>query len=646
MLQFFRSMFKSKIGLAVALVFLGIIALAFASADISSTGTFGGVAGGDRVAVVGDERIGTADLTRVAQNGLDRARAEQDPTISMPAFIAGGGLEEAMETLIDRFAIRGYARNHGLRAGENLVNSEIRSIPAFRGADGNFSEDSYRQVLAQQRLSDAQVREDLRVGLIAQQLLIPASFGTTLPDSIALRYAQLLKERRQGAIGLLPSAAYAPSGAPTSAQIQAFYNDNRGLFIRPERRVIRFLTFDSAALGASIEPTAAEIAARYKRDAAQYAASEERSLTQLIVPTEAAARSIRERVEEGASFEQVASDAGLRTSALESLDRAALRNQASEAVASAYFSAPEGAITTPARSPLGWHIARVDAVNREGARTLEQVSDEIADALREEKRVRGLAELAIGVEEQIDEGATLAEIARGMNLSPQVTRPLIANGQIYGVAGETAPPVLAPALATAFQMDEEEPEVAALQNGEQYLLFEVSDITPSAAAPLAQIRETVVSAWRQAEGAKAARAAADRVLARLRQGETLAAAVAGESVDLPSVDPINLTREDLANQRERRIPAPLALMFSMAEGTAKKLEAGGKQGWFVVDLDTIDLDPIAPNDPLIAQAKQQLGSQLGQEYIAQLRTAIREELGVERNESAIEAVRKQLAGGN
>ena len=82
MFQFFRNFFKTKLGLAISLAFLGLIALAFASADVSSTGTFGGIAGGDRVAVVGDEKISTSDLVRAANNGLEQVRREQ-PTATM-----------------------------------------------------------------------------------------------------------------------------------------------------------------------------------------------------------------------------------------------------------------------------------------------------------------------------------------------------------------------------------------------------------------------------------------------------------------------------------------------------------------------------------------------------------------------------------
>jgi peptidyl-prolyl cis-trans isomerase D len=44
---------------------------------------------------------------------------------------------------------------------------------------------------------------------------------------------------------------------------------------------------------------------------------------------------------------------------------------------------------------------------------------------------------------------------------------------------------LQPALASAFEMEEGEPQIAALPGGQSFLVFETSRITPSAAAPLA-----------------------------------------------------------------------------------------------------------------------------------------------------------------
>ena len=641
MLQFFRNIFKTKLGLFITFGLLALIALAFATADVANTGSFGGVAGGDRVAVVGDTRISTAELSRAATQALDRAR-QQDPTLSMPAFLAQGGLDRVLEQMIDRAAIAEYARDHGFRAGDNLVNSEIRSIGAFRGPDGNFSAEVYKNALAAQSLNDELVRNDLGQGLLAQLMLEPVAMGVRFPAAAAERYALLFKERRIGSIGFVPASAYAPAGEPDQAALERYYQGARARFIRPERRVIRYAEFGSAAVEGRIAPTPAQIAARYKRDAAQYAARETRSFTQLIVPTQQAAQAIAQRVAGGSTLEAAAQAAGLRTATLAGLDRAALTSQTSQPVATAYFGAAQGALTAPARSALGWHVARVDAVTRSAGQSLAQATPAITAALTEENRARALADLGAEIEQQLDEGATLPEVAQTLRLTPQTTAPLLATGQGYD-GGAPAPEVLAPALATAFQMDESTPQVAQVA-ADRFLVFEVAAITESAAAPLAEIRDDVEAAWRQAEGSKAARAAADRVLAKVNAGTPLAAALAAERGGLPAPDAVNLSREELAERRERVSP-PLALMFSMAQGSAKRLEAPGDGGWYVVDLDRIELGKLAPGDPLALQARRELAQAFAGELTQQAVAAIRREVGVEVNRTAVDAVRRQLTGG-
>ena len=642
MLTFFRRFFKSKIGLAITFAFLGLIAFAFASADVTNTGMFGGIAGGERIAVVGDERIDSSDLNRAASNAVDRAR-QQDPTLSMQSFVAQGGIDRVVDQLIAQYAITAFARENGLTAGQNLVNSEIRQIPVFRGADGNFSAETYRQWLGQQGLTDAILRDDLANQLLARQMLEPASFGTTLPRSIAVRYARLFKERREGTIGFIPSAVFAPEGEPSQEVLSAFYRDNRADFIRPERRVLRFAQFGNEAIEDRIEPTDAEISARYQADAAQYAASETRSFTQLIVPTQEAAASIRDRVAAGASLEAVAREAGFRPSNIAATEKDDLASESGAAVANSFFDANEGGLTEPVRGTLGWYVARVDDVTATTGSTLAQVRETIATTIREEKRLRALADLAAEIEEAIDDGETLNTVAQRRGLQIQTTPPLTGNGQIYGTQTR-APDMLAPAIATAFQMDESEPQVAEVARGQTYIVFEVSQITPSAAAPLGEIRDNVVARWRLAEGETKAQSAANRVLERLRKGASMAEALAAEKVDLPAVETVSMTREDIARMANQRVPPPLALLFSMAQGTSKKLETRNNLGWFVVDLDRIDLGEMANDDPLIAQAQAQLGPILGQELGDQLVAAMREDVGVERNDTAIDAVRRQLSG--
>src|SRR5690606_28760852 len=152
------------------------------SMDISSTGTFGGIAGGDRVAVVGDERIDAAELSMSASNALDQAR-QSDPTLTMEAFIAQGGLQTVLDQLLQRTALAEFAREFGMRASDRLVDSELLQIGAFRGPDGNFDQAAFRAALAQQSLTEAAVRGDLAMGLLTRQLLTPLTFAPVMPSS-------------------------------------------------------------------------------------------------------------------------------------------------------------------------------------------------------------------------------------------------------------------------------------------------------------------------------------------------------------------------------------------------------------------------------------------------------------------------------
>jgi peptidyl-prolyl cis-trans isomerase D len=642
MFSFFRRFFQSKIGLPIFLAFLALMALAFAASDITGQ-TFGGVSNGDRMAVVGDEAVPVSDLTMAAGNALDQVR-QQNATLTMPEFIAQGGLDQVISQLIDRYAVGNYSEKYGLRAGENLVNSEILKIQAFRGLTGEFDEQTYIAALRAKGLTDAIFRRDLMDGMLEQQLLRPAVAAPQLPAKVARQYAALVLERRKGEIALIPSAAFAPVGDPTASQLASWYEGNRTLFIRPERRTLRFAVFGADTLEVSATPTAAEIAARYKRDAARFQASERRAVTSFVVPTQDAAKALVARIRAGTPLDTAAREAGFTASKSELRDREAMSGATSFAFAQNVFKAAEGAIVDPAQGTLGWYVARVDEIERSPARTLAQATPELTEQLAAEKRGAAIADLVAEIESEVDGGTALAEVAKAYGLKLETTPALLADGRAFGRPEVQIVPQLAPVLTTAFQMEESEPQLAEIVPGEQFVVFEVARVEEAAAPPLAQVREAAVAGWKRAQGAKLAKAAADRILGKVRGNTPLAAALAAENKPGIEREPIDLGRRELLSQQRGNLPPPLVLMFSMAEGSVKVLEAPRNLGWYVVSLDDISTAPVDQEPELVGQTQQQLGQALSEEYRQQATAAMRKELGVTRNDAAIAAARKQLAG--
>jgi len=643
MLSFFRSITKSRIGVFITLVFLGLIALAFAGADISS-GTFGGVAGGDRAATVGQARIDTSELSKSMTRALESVR-QQSPTLTMKEFVEGGALDEVLSQLTDRAALMEWGKSHGFATGDRLIDSEIAKSSAFQGADGKFSEAAYKQLITQRGLNEALVRDDFAKGLMARQLLLPASIGARLPREAALRYIALAKESREGSVLLVPSLLFAPKTPPTDAQLAAYYKTNVAAYTRPESRSIRFVAFDDSVIKDLPAPSDSDVQARYKLNTATYAPSETRTLTQVIVPTEAAAKAFAAEVAGGKAIEAAAAAKGLSASKLDKQTRATLLAASSQAVADAAFAAAAGKLAATAKSGLGWHVIRVDAITRNPGKTLDQAKPEIVAGIMAEKRRTALTDLSAKLEEQFGNGTGLADVAKSLGLSLITTDPILANGTVPGKPPGALSADVAPLVQTAFTMEREgEPQVAEVVPGKRIAIFDVARIVPAAPPPLAEIRTQVAADFARSQGLGAAKAAADKLIAALGKGTAMAEALKSLGTALPPPREVALSREQL-NSMQGRVPPPLALLFAMATGTAKRLEAPNKEGWLVVSLRKITPVQVAPNDPVIEQARRELGDAAGQEYAFALRAAMREEVGVKRNETAIRAVRTQLLGG-
>lgn len=644
MITFFRSFFNSKIGVALSLIFVALIAVAFAASDVTGGASFGGV-GSESVAQVGGEEIGTGEFSTTVSNAFDQIR-RQNPQIDMAAFDAEGGIDNVLEQMIGSYATAAFADSIGLGASKRLVDSEIAGIQAFKGADGRFDETLFRNALAQQGLTEARVREDIRRGLLTDQLIIPATFGAKLSQQLALPYASLILEGREGQIAFVPSAAFAPKGAPTDAQLKKFFADNGARYRIPERRVLRFATFVTDRFRDQVKVSDAEIAALYKKRSAEFAATEKRDVEQLIVPTEAAAKAIAARINSGASMAAAAKEAGLEPVDLGLQSKQDLTKNASAAVANAVFATAAGKVATPARSPLGWHVVRIDSVSSIAGRSIDQVRNLLENEIAQEKLRQTVSDFTADLEDRIADGASLADIAKDEKLELQVSPELLANGQ------SPSNPDFAPIgayqamLPIAFGLEEDSgPQLVEVQQGKEYAVFEVREIKRAAPPPLASIRERVATDWALAQGLASARKLADGIAKASRTPAALEKAVSSASVPLPGIEQIRTNRQTIM-QQQGRVPPPVALLFSMAEGTTKVLEGPNRTGWFVVHLAKINRGDASKVPELMAATRQQLGQVTADEYGQQLMAAMKAEAKVQRNAAALKRVKDQLTGRN
>lgn len=639
MLAFFRRALSSW--LAVGL--LALIMVAFIVTGVGTPG--GGLTGGpasDSVATVGGRQITVQTIADRAENSLRQAR-QQQPALTMPQFLAAvGGLGPIVEQYIGATVLSTWGKRHGLVASERLIGGEIASIPAFHGPTGQFDQNTMNAVLAQRHMDFARVHDDIGDDLIRRQLLTPIMTATRAPDGLLRAYAQLVIDRRIGAIGLV---AAKPDGiaAPTDQEISEYYKGHIARYSLPERRALRYALIGPETIKAPA-PSEAEIAAQYKADAAKYAASETRTIQRVVLPDENAAKAFAAKLAKGTSFAQAATEAGLAASDISvgAVTKQAFAGTDGGAIADATFALPASGTTAPIKSTLGWTIAHVDAITKTPARSLDQARAEIAAALTKKKTDDALANTVQAVEDAVNDGANFNEVASKQKLQVVTTPPLLPNGSAPSDPNFKPDANVTVLLKAAAETTaDDEPTVETIDPNGHFALLSVASVVPAAAIPLAQVKPRVAQDIIFQRAADRAHGLARTLFAKANGGQPLAAAFAAAGLEAPQ--PIALTQLDLS-RAGANVPAPVRVLFRLAPGKSELVQ-GPNGGWFIVRLDQI-----APGDPkalplVVGMTRGELQRSLGDEYAQQFANAARDEVKVKRNAQALAKLEQQLRGG-
>src|SRR5438309_1049726 len=642
MLSFFRRVSKSKIGTGIMAFVLIAILGGFALADLSNfgSGTLGFGLSSDALASVGDQEITERDMSDAMQRRLQEARQE-NPDADYASIMSDFG--PTLEGMINERSLIAFADKYDFPLSRRLIDAEIAQIPGARGLNGQVTDQSYRMFLSQQRLSDAQFRQVLAGALAQRYLLTPVAAAGHVPLGVATPYASMLLEQRDGEAAVIPTELFKAGLQPTDVQLQQYYSANAKRYTVPEQRALRIARIGPeqvAGVGASDQ----EIMTYYNADKTTYAPSDTRSLSQVVVPDQATANGIAARARAGATLAAAAAPAGANAAVTTLTDqtRQAYAGVAGDQTANAVFAAAKGAIIGPIHSDFGWVVVKIDAVKAGGGKTLEQAKAEIAAKLNQEKRKAAIEEMVDKVQNALDGGANFTEAAAAAKL-PVTTTPLImANGSSRADPSFKVAPELSPALQSGFQMAQnDEPDVVSLSNNAGYAVVSPAQIVPAAPAPLATIRAQVANDWINDQASQRARAAAMQVAAKASGGMPVADALKGLGAAIPPARSISARRIQIATAQGPVSPA-LRMLFSLSAGQSRIGEVPQGGGFFVVKVDKITPGNalIAPN--LITQVQGELGRAVSQDYAEEFVNAVKRQLKVKRNNSAIEAFRTRL----
>lgn len=640
MLKLMRNFVTSWLGMAVLALAVGAMAIVFGQAGPSGGGSTEKAA---VLATVGDNAITDRQYISAVDRVVARER-ETTPGLNNAQFLGSGGGDMVLQQMIVSQALSAFADSNGMTVSKRLVDGEIASIPAFQ-QNGQFNEDLFRRVIAEQNISEAELRTSIAQDLIRRQLLQPLTAGAALPAAVVEGYARMLLEQRKGEILPIPSALMKDPGTPTDAQLQAFHDAHKAEYTIPERRSFRYAEISSDKLAAKAAPSADEVRKYYDSHPGEFGGLETRDVQQIVLPDAKTARAFVAKVRAGTSFAAAAKAQGFdaRDIAVGVLSRDELAKQLDEAAAKAAFRLDAGAVSDPVKSDFGERVLFVRAIHAPRVQPFAVVEKRIAAQLREARLKDLLADTVNDAEDRLDEGQSLADVAKSLGLSVVTEAPVTSDGRRYDADYQLSQVTL-PMLGKVFEQSQQDgPRVVEIGSG-HYAIIEVTDVVAPELVPMARIRNDVVTAWAADTRANEAKAEAERIVKRIEAGDTLAKAIAGKQ--LPPAETLTVRRLELAQMmgQQQQVPPPVLMLLNIPAGKAHIVAAPEGRGWFVVHVLEAKEGSEAEAKPLLNDLRQTLAQDAANEFAESFLRTVERQTKVVRRPDALKAVNRQLTG--
>ncbi|HEX2858725.1 MAG TPA: peptidyl-prolyl cis-trans isomerase [Alphaproteobacteria bacterium] len=501
MLHFFRKLGETK----PAKVMLVVLAMSFGAWGVGEYLT--NQLGNEALSVDG-EGVSVGQAQRAYDQSLKRVQQMLGGQPVPPALLAQMNIgPSVVNDLVHRLVLRHTARDLALIPATAQLRDEISAIPNFH-QNGVFNLSRYQQSLASNGMSTSEFEhemgKDLSVRLLSELVATPSPTAAAVRPLSALVHSTLTLN----VLAIGPASLPTPP-AITDNDLEQFYKANPSLGTIAEKRSFNVLVLDSAELAKSLTVTDEQVEKDYNLHKAEYALPEQRRVRHVLVNSEVVAKRMAGEIKNLKDLEKAAREHTLDPGSKSSGGDLGLiaKKDVVATFGDVAFGLKVGEISAPVKSPFGWHIIGVESIEPPHQQPLSAVKDKIADALRRQLADQTMVDLANQIADAVAAGDTLDKIAGQKGLKLQ-RYSLIEPGAEHPDSN-----IMAVAFKTG-EGDVSEP-INLPRNGLAYV--QVTKVQAASQRPLAQIKDNVLKAAKQAQQQAGLLNAAQNVLTAARK---------------------------------------------------------------------------------------------------------------------------------
>ena len=474
----------------------------------------------DPVMTVGNEAVGQREFENAYQNMVRNLQARFRRQIDYETAKSMGLIDALIAEMQSDRMFAQEAQAKGILVSDLVVRGNIVNDKNFRGADGRFDPQTFRRAIENAGYNEVSY-VDLVKSNLARAYLVGSigQFEGAPPKALADQLYKYRNEFRTAEVLTVPRGSMKPP-APTDAQLAAYYKAHAAKYTAPQYRTITLVLVEPKDAAARVPVTEKELKAEYETRKPEFTTPETRKLRQIIFKDEATAKKAYEALLGGRTFDAVAKD--IAKAKPIDLGRVKPSDLPVQALSDAAFKIKKGEVTHPVKSPLGWHIIKVDDITPKFVKPFADVKAQIEKDYRARHATKILAELHDRFDDALGSGMKLEEAAKKLGFKVTKIGPIDAEGK--NEKGELAEglPHDDKFLHRVFQKAKgDEGELVDLSD-QGFYSVRVDSIVPSHVKPLDTIKKEVAGDWEAAEQGKMAKAEAEKLAAEVKAGKSLA----------------------------------------------------------------------------------------------------------------------------
>jgi peptidyl-prolyl cis-trans isomerase D len=444
----------------------------------------------------------------------------------LPAPLRARLQDQVLESLIRRSLLTERSHDLGYRVSNQALLEAVQGEQAFQ-VDGKYDPQAAKAALAQAGITldsyEQQLRTDLQQlqlegGIRASDFVTPAEIG---------RLSDLEDQQREVRFFVLPADRFHPSAAASDAAVQAYYKEHQAQYMRPEAVDLQYAELRLEALAAQQELSDADLHAAYEKEKGRLEVPEKRHARHILITGKddavalALAQQVLSQVKSGKDFAELAKqysqDPG---SAQNGGDLGwAERSTFVKPFADALFGMSAGEIAGPVKTQYGYHIIRLEEIQRGKSKSFDEARPELEAQLRRARATDRFGEIQEQLQAKLAEpGAELSALAQQYNLQPGEVKEFVKGA---GAAPLGAAPQLQELLFGDPPLAADKLGGPVLLGDDRLVIFKVLQHRASAPKPLAEVRDSIVATITKDQGTQAALAAAQRAREQLLKGASL-----------------------------------------------------------------------------------------------------------------------------